>query len=106
MERDNPYQDEKFVQQNIPKKPSSNKANGPMKFYGKTYVPTANASPEWLHHAQKAETSGGKWKFVNIDVGALYRDNSKVSKKYSYVSHNYIAKKPHGKESVEDAPEK
>lgn len=95
LERVNPYQAKKFVWRDKPKEPSSNKGKVPTKFQGRTYVPTSNASPrEWLHPDRKSQTSGGKWKIVNIDVSALYQDNSQVSKKYSHVFQNYMGKNP------------
>lgn len=95
MERRNPYQVQKFVRHDKPNEPFSRKGKGPTKFQGRTYVPITDASPrEWLRHARKSETGGGKWKVVNVDFGPSYRDNSQVSKKYSYVSQIYMGKNP------------
>lgn len=95
MEMDNPYQAKKFVRQDKPKETSSDKVKGPTKFQDGTYIPTANASPrEWICPAHKSKTSGGKCKVMNVDVGASYWDNSQLSKKYLYVSHNHMGKTP------------
>lgn len=74
LERNNPYQVKKFVWQDKPKEPFSNKGKGPRKIQGTTYIPSTSASPrELVCPTQKSETSGGKWKVVNVDGGSSYR---------------------------------
>lgn len=77
LESTNPYQAKKFVRQDKPKGPFSNKEKGATKFQGRTYVPTIGASlREWLRSAWELEIGGGKWKVMNVDYDSSYWDKS------------------------------
>lgn len=58
-ERRNSCQAKKFVQLDKSKELFSNKGKGPVKFQGRTYVPTTDAPPrEWLHPTRKWTIGG------------------------------------------------
>lgn len=61
----------------------------------KTYVPPVDAFvKEWSGPMGRLVAEKGKWKMIEVGGGSSYLDNSQTSKKYLYVSKNYMGKNP------------
>lgn len=96
LEKANPYQSKKGGRQGQPKDLFFKKRGVPQKpqrLY--TYVHPSNVSlRQWFGPARRLTADKEKWKLVEVGVGSSYLDNSHTSKKYSYISKNYLGKNP------------
>lgn len=78
---------------------------GPQKAHRpKTYVPHFDAPiREWSGPIGKIAVEKGKWKKIEVGGASFYLDNSQNSKKHSYVSKNYMVKKPNDSHPMDEA---